>query len=267
LPIVLHQFKSPLIYILLAAMAISLAIAHWEDALVIGVVLVLNTVIGLVQEYRAENAIVALMRMVSTRATVLRDGQRTELESVEIVPGDVVLLESGDIVPADLRLVEATRLECDEAMLTGESVPVGKIAEPIAHDGPLPAAECRNMAFSGSAVTSGRGRGFVVATGARTQVPGRRWRLSRDRRCISLFWPVLSATRRISGGDPRTGMVTWGVAIPPKWPCSSSQPRPASTAKHCSSATHRSTTCLSSPRGSLPQRCTENETRAVPSCS
>jgi magnesium-transporting ATPase (P-type) len=170
LPIVLHQFKSPLIYILLAAMAISLAIAHWEDALVISFVLVLNAVIGFVQEYRAEDAIAALMRMVSTRATVLRGGQRTELESAEVVPGDVVLLESGDIVPADLRLVEATRLECDEAMLTGESVPVGKIAEPIAHEGPLPVAECRNMAFSGSAVTSGRGRGLVVATGARTRV-------------------------------------------------------------------------------------------------
>ena len=76
--------------------------------------------------------------MVSTRATVLRDGQRTEIESAEVVPGDIVLLESGDVVPADLRLVEATRLECDEAMLTGESVPVGKIAEPIVHDGPLP---------------------------------------------------------------------------------------------------------------------------------
>jgi magnesium-transporting ATPase (P-type) len=135
LPIVLHQFKSPLIYILLAAMAISLAIAHWEDAIVISIVLVLNALIGFVQEYRAENAIAALMKMVSTRATLLRDGERTEIESAEVVPGDVVLLESGDVVPADLRLVEATRLECDEAMLTGESVPVGKIAEPIAHDG------------------------------------------------------------------------------------------------------------------------------------
>jgi magnesium-transporting ATPase (P-type) len=81
LPIVLHQFKSPLIYILLAAMAISLAIAHWEDAIVISIVLVLNAAIGFLQEYRAENAIAALMRMVSTRATVLRDGQRTEIES------------------------------------------------------------------------------------------------------------------------------------------------------------------------------------------
>jgi len=170
LPIVLHQFKSPLIYILLAAMAISLAIAHWEDAIVIGIVLVLNASVGFVQEYRAENAIAALMRIVSTRATVLREGRRTEIESAEVVPGDIILLESGDVVPADLRLLEVTRLECDEAMLTGESVPVGKIAESIAQDGPLPAAECRNMAFTGTAVTSGRGRGLVVATGARTKV-------------------------------------------------------------------------------------------------
>ena len=105
LPIFLHQFQSPLIYILIVAGAISLVIAHWEDAIVISVVLLLNAVIGFVQEYRAENAIAALMRMVSTRATVLRGGERTEIESAEVVPGDVVLLESGDMVPADLRLV------------------------------------------------------------------------------------------------------------------------------------------------------------------
>lgn len=170
LPILLHQFKSPLIYILLVAMAISLALARWEDAIVIGIVLVLNAVIGFVQEYRAENAIAALMRMVSTGATVLRDGERTEVESAELVPGDVVLLESGDIVPADLRLVDARRLECDEGMLTGESLPAGKIAEAIPGDETPPVAERRNMAFTGSAVTSGRGLGLVVATGARTEV-------------------------------------------------------------------------------------------------
>lgn len=166
----LHQFKSPLIYILLAAMAISLAIAHWEDAIVISVVLVLNATIGFVQEYRAENAIAALMGMVSTRATVLRDGERTDVDGEEVVPGDVVLLESGDVVPADLRLLEATHLECDEAMLTGESVPVGKVEEPIQHDGPLPASDWRNMALAGASVTSGRGRGIVVAIGATTRV-------------------------------------------------------------------------------------------------
>lgn len=170
LPILLHQFESPLIYILLAAMAISMAIAHWEDAIVISVVLVLNAVIGFVQEYRAENAIAALMRMVSTHATVLRDGQRMRIDSAQVVPGDVVLLESGDVVPADLRLLQATRLECDEAMLTGESIPVGKTVEPLAHDGIPRASECRNMAFTGSAVTSGRGRGLAVATGAATRV-------------------------------------------------------------------------------------------------
>ncbi|MBW2282393.1 MAG: HAD-IC family P-type ATPase [Deltaproteobacteria bacterium] len=170
LPILLHQFKSPLIYILLVAMATSLALAHWEDAIVIGIVLVLNAVIGFVQEYRAENAIAALMRMISTRATVLRDGERTEIESADLVPGDLVLLESGDRVPADLRLVEAARLECDEAMLTGESLPVGKVADRLAAEGTLPVAERRNMAFTGSGVTSGRALGIVVATGARTQV-------------------------------------------------------------------------------------------------
>ena len=170
LPILLHQFRSPLIYILLVAMGISLAIAHWEDAIVISAVLLLNAVIGFVQEYRAENAIAALMRLVATRATVLRDGERTEIDSAEVVPGDVVLLESGDMVPADLRLVEATRLECDEAMLTGESLPVGKVADGITGEGPPAVAESQNMAFTGSAVTSGRGVGLVIATGSHTQV-------------------------------------------------------------------------------------------------
>lgn len=170
LPILLHQFKSPLIYILLAAAVISLAIAHWDDAIVIAAVLVLNAAIGFVQEYRAENAIAALMEMISTQATVLRDGQRIEIDSADVVPGDVVLLESGDVIAADLRLVEAIRLECDEAMLTGESVPVGKVAEAIDREGAVPVSEQGNMAFAGSAVTSGRGRGIVVATGTRSQI-------------------------------------------------------------------------------------------------
>ena len=170
LAILLHQFTSPLVYVLLAAMVVSLAIARGEDAIVIGVVLALNAVIGFMQEFRAENAIAALMEMLPIRATVLRGGEQVELDSAQVVPGDVVLVESGDLVPADLRLVEAVGLECDEAMITGESVPVAKTDARLARDGPVPIADQPNMAFGGSAVTSGRGRGVVVATGARSQI-------------------------------------------------------------------------------------------------
>jgi Ca2+-transporting ATPase len=168
--ILLHQFSGALTYVLIAALALSLAIGHWEDAIVIGIVLVLNAVIGFFQEYRAEDAIAALMGRMSPRATVRRGGERLDVPAAELVPGDLVLLESGALVPADLRLVEEFRLEVDEALLTGESVPVRKSTDRIDIDGLLPVGDRLNMAFMGSAVASGRGRGVVVATGSHTEI-------------------------------------------------------------------------------------------------
>jgi Ca2+-transporting ATPase len=169
LALLLHQFRSPLIYILLLATAITLLLGEYIDAGVIAAVLVLNAVIGLVQEHRAEVSVRALMRLVSPHARVIRGGREWEIESRELVPGDLVLLESGSRVPADLRLVSTTTLLVDESLLTGESVPVAK------GTAPLDAAERvlgdrTNMAYAGSVVASGRGRGYVVATGGQTEL-------------------------------------------------------------------------------------------------
>ncbi|MFP3898611.1 MAG: cation-translocating P-type ATPase [Dehalococcoidia bacterium] len=167
--ILLHQIASPLVYVLLAAMVITLAIQHWADAIVIGIVVVLNTVIGFVQEYRAENAIQALIKLSSPRATVRRGNREEDIDSGLVVPGDIVLLAAGDIVPADVRLFDSVRLQIDESLLTGESVPAPKSTEALEEED-IPLADQDNMAFMGTAVTSGSGKGVVVATGQQTQM-------------------------------------------------------------------------------------------------
>lgn len=167
--ILLHQIASPLVYVLLAAMMVTVAIQHWADAIVIGVVVVLNTAIGFIQEYRAENAIQALITLSSPKATVRRENHEDKVNSSSLVPGDIVLLETGDIVPADLRLLNSVRLQIDESLLTGESVPSPKSTEPLEEEN-VSLADQDNMAFMGTAVTSGSGTGVVVATGHHTQM-------------------------------------------------------------------------------------------------
>lgn len=134
----LLQFHQPLIYILLAAGLVKALLAAWTNALVIWAVAVINAVIGYVQEARAEGAIAALARSVSTDTTVLRDGQTLTIPSRELVPGDVVLLAAGDKVPADLRLLALRDLQIDESGLTGESLPVAKDPAPMPADTPWP---------------------------------------------------------------------------------------------------------------------------------
>jgi Ca2+-transporting ATPase len=167
--ILLHQFTSPLIYILLIVMMVTLVIQHWADAIVIGAVVLLNAAVGFFQEQRAENAMQALIKLVSVKATVLRDGRQQDIDGQQLVPGDIVFLESGDLVPADLRLIHCTRLAIEESLLTGESVPVNKTSEPIAVASAVSPGDLKNMAFMGTAVASGRGIGVVVATGLSTQ--------------------------------------------------------------------------------------------------
>jgi magnesium-transporting ATPase (P-type) len=167
LALLLHQFQSPLIYILLVATVITLLLGEYIDAAVIAAVLVLNAVIGFTQERRAEQSVRALMQLVAPRAHVVREGQEREIDSVDLVPGDLVLLESGSRVPADLRLMAATSLQVDESLLTGESKPVRKAEEPLEME-EVALADRTNMAYSGAIVTSGRGRGYVVATGGET---------------------------------------------------------------------------------------------------
>jgi calcium-translocating P-type ATPase len=164
----LHQFASPLIYLLLVAVGVTLVLGEWVDAAVIGFVLLLNAVIGFGQEYRAERSVRALAQLTAPEARVIREGVERVIDARELVPGDVVLLESGALVPADLRLFDTAALEIDESLLTGESRPVRKQVAPVAAD--VVAADRTCLAFLGATVSRGRGRGYVVATGATTEL-------------------------------------------------------------------------------------------------
>jgi cation-transporting ATPase F len=164
----LLQFHQPLLYILLIAGAVKAFLGSWTNATVIWGVTVLNAIIGYVQEAKAEDAIASLAKAVTTEATVLRDGQTLQVPSRDLVLGDVVLLASGDKVPADLRLFTTRNLQVDESALTGESLPVEKSCQPLSAETPL--AERKNMAYAGSFVTFGQGRGIVVATAEATEV-------------------------------------------------------------------------------------------------
>jgi len=167
LKILLDQFKSPLIYILLVACVVTFFLEEYKDTGVIGAVVLLNALIGFIQEYRAEKQVQALKKMVVAKALVLRDGKEKEVNSEEVVPGDIVFLASGSRVPADLRLIRCVELKTDEAMLTGESLPVDKITEPIAENNLTPGDQ-KNMAFMGTIIVTGRAKGVAVETGSRT---------------------------------------------------------------------------------------------------
>ncbi len=164
----LRHFHNVLIYVLLASAVITSALGYLADTTVILLVVLANAIIGFVQEDRAERSMMAIREMLSPRSTVLRDGQRNSVDSSTIVPGDIVLLEPGDKVPADLRLLDIVGLRIVEAILTGEAIPVEKS---VASVPPLSAlAERSCMAFSGTVVAGGTGRGVVVSTGAQTQI-------------------------------------------------------------------------------------------------
>ncbi len=162
------QFHNPLIYVLLAAGAVTFALRDMVDTAVIAGVVLINAVIGAVQEGKAERALDAVRALLASRASVVRDGQRIELDADALVPGDVVLLESGARVPADLRLLQAKNLRIDESALTGESVATEKDGAAVPEATPV--AERRGMAFAGTVVRYGQARGVVVATGGATEV-------------------------------------------------------------------------------------------------
>jgi Ca2+-transporting ATPase len=162
------QFADLMILILIGAALISGLIGDLADAVVIAAIVILNAVLGFVQEFRAERAMAALRAMAAPTATVLREQRLQTIAAAELVPGDVVLLEAGRIVPADLRLLEAAHLRLDESTLTGESMPADKTIAPLA-TAALSVGDRSNMAHKGSIVTYGRGKGVVVATGMRTE--------------------------------------------------------------------------------------------------
>jgi magnesium-transporting ATPase (P-type) len=165
----LGQFRSPLIYVLLIAMVLSMLIQEWSDAGFIALVLIINGIIGTTQEYSAQRAASSLQKMVSTVCRVLRNGDSYEINAKDLVPGDIVLLESGDRIPADLRLLTCHDLEIDESHLTGESLAVLKDANLLLPED-AGMADRRNMLFAGSLVIHGRGQAVIVATGLATEL-------------------------------------------------------------------------------------------------
>ena len=168
LVVLARQFRSPLIYILVLAAVVTIVLEKYLDAIVIAAVLALNATIGFIQERKAEGAVRALLQLVVPQAHALRDGQERVIDSRELVPGDVVTLEPGASVPADLRLLATTGLQIDESMLTGESLPVTKREATVPVDTAM--SDRDDMAFTGTVVARGRGRGVVVATGDHTEL-------------------------------------------------------------------------------------------------
>lgn len=164
-----HQFLSPLIYILLLAAVISLCIGEQRDAYFIFFILLVNAVLGTIQEWKAEKNAAELQHLMKIVARVKRHGVNTEVDSEALVPGDIVFLESGVIVPADMRLVEAQNLTIDESLLTGESVAAEKISIPLPVED-VPVGDRMNMAYGGTIVMSGRGMGIVTATATLTEI-------------------------------------------------------------------------------------------------
>lgn len=164
----LLQFHNILIYVLLAAAVVTALFDHLIDTLVILAVVIANAIIGFLQEGKAEKALDAIKQMLSPRAAVIRDGRRISVDGDRLVVGDIVLLEAGDKVPADMRLIKTHGLQIQEALLTGESLPVDKQTAPVEEEMGLGDQSC--MAFSGTTVTAGAAHGVVIATGAQTQI-------------------------------------------------------------------------------------------------
>ena len=163
------QFNNYLVIILIVAALIALALGEYVDSIAIMCIVVLNAVIGVIQESKAEQALAALKKMAAPTAQVVRDGRQLTVPGRELVPGDLVMLEAGNYVPADLRLVSAMNLKVEEASLTGESVPVEKIADSVL-EAEIPLGDRRNSAFMSTMITYGRGRGLVTGTGMNTQI-------------------------------------------------------------------------------------------------
>jgi P-type Ca2+ transporter type 2C len=164
-----HQFKDFMILVLVAAAVIAGIVGDLTDTIIIMVIVLLNAVVGFVQEYRAEKAMEALKKIAALQAQVMRNGKPVTLPSAELVPGDLVLLEAGNVVPADLRLIEAFSLNIDESALTGESVPAEK-TDQIMEEIDIPIGDRLNMGYKSTLVTNGRGKGIVIATGMQTEI-------------------------------------------------------------------------------------------------
>ncbi len=166
--IFLAQFKSPVVWVLLAAMITTFFLKHFIDLGVISVVVIVNAVFGFWQEYKAEEAINALKKMMSSKATVLRNGKEQQINAEDLVPGDIIYVAIGDKVPADARLFESVNLKVQQAALTGESFPVEKVVCIESENTPL--SDIKNMIYSGTTVTNGHSKAIIVSTGSKTEI-------------------------------------------------------------------------------------------------
>lgn len=166
----LSQLKDMLIYVLLGAAVITIFIKEYADAIIILLVVILNAVIGVIQEAKAEKAVEALQKMTTPKSLVRRDGEVKEINSEEVVPGDIIVLDAGRFIPADIRLTESANLQIEESALTGESVPSNKDSSVLLEDPKTPIGDKVNMAFMSTLVTYGRGEGVVVATAMDTEI-------------------------------------------------------------------------------------------------
>ncbi len=201
----IKQFHDPLIYVLLAAGLITLLLKHWTDSGVIAAVVLLNALIGFIQEQKAENELAAIRRLLSLNANVLRDGAQKTIPAENIVPGDIVMIAAGDKVPADLRLISAHGLRAQEAILTGESLDVEKNHHTAAADAALSDRTC--IAYGGTLITAGQGKGVAVATGRNSEIG----RISSM--LAGTETPETPLVRRLTGFSRRLAAVVVTIAI------------------------------------------------------
>lgn len=212
LRLLLRQVHNPLIYLLAGAAVLSLVVGHRVDAAVIAGVIILNSLLGFFQEWRAEGALEALREMAAPHARVLRAGMRTDIEADEVVPGDILVLETGDRVAADARLISCDDLRLDESALTGESQPVAKDPVPVDEDTPM--ADRKNMVWMSTSVTGGRGRAVVVETGMQTQmgrIAGKVRTTSRESTPLQKRMHKLSIVLGIAGVTLAAGVFGLGI--------------------------------------------------------
>jgi P-type Ca2+ transporter type 2C len=167
--IFLRQFSSFIIWLLIIATIISAFLNEWIDAIAIGVIVLLNSIIGFIQELSAQKSTLALQKLSTPSCSVIRDGEPITIETKKLIPGDLVILEAGDIIPADGRIVNSTQLTSQEALLTGESTPIHKTSNPLENPD-IPIAEQKNMGFMGTTITSGKGLIIVTETGINTEL-------------------------------------------------------------------------------------------------
>jgi len=229
LRMLLAQFASFLVVILIVAAIVSAIIGEWVEAIAIITIVILAAVLGFVQEHRAERALEALKKMAAPTASVIRNGREEEIPARDVVPGDIIVLRTGDRIPADLRILEAMNLRTNEASLTGESVPVEKTAAAISTRG-APVSERANMVFMGTLVTYGRGKAIAVATGmstefgkiahmleeAETRKTPLQTSLDRTGRWIGIFALTVCAAIAVFGvarGYGAIDMLVWGAAL------------------------------------------------------